>query len=123
MSVVIPAFYFLPSGYLFALASQPVSVASISRGQDSFNLSPILQLAINVIAELVPGYLIPGNSVVNMVNNLCFSRLIDVRSQLTLHFIDVKSILDADTLDWSDMYTGHETWSLYENCASGNFLW
>ncbi|GHJ88098.1 hypothetical protein NliqN6_4500 [Naganishia liquefaciens] len=48
MSVVIPLFYFLPSGYLFALASQP--------------------LAINVIAELVPGYLLPGNSLVNMLS-------------------------------------------------------
>ncbi|KAJ9121945.1 hypothetical protein QFC24_004527 [Naganishia onofrii] len=48
LSFAIPLVYFIPAGFLYATASQP--------------------LAINVIAELVPGYILPGNTVVNMLS-------------------------------------------------------
>ncbi|KAJ9096772.1 hypothetical protein QFC21_005042 [Naganishia friedmannii] len=48
VSFLIPLVYFVPAGYLLATASQ--------------------SLAINVMSQLLPGYIVPGNAVANMVD-------------------------------------------------------
>ncbi|KAG8782644.1 hypothetical protein FRC16_002582, partial [Serendipita sp. 398] len=52
LSVVLPAIYMLPGGLIFAVTGQPLSL--------------------NVLAQIIPGMLLPGNPIANMVFK-CYS--------------------------------------------------
>lgn len=65
VSFLIPLMYFLPAGILLATASQSVSETECPLYRFVTDLP--VQLAINVMSQLLPGYMVPGNAVVNMV--------------------------------------------------------
>lgn len=65
LSLLVSFIYILPSGFIFAMTSQLVSL--------SHHLSPIsltarrFQISINILVELIAGYMLPGAALGNMV--------------------------------------------------------
>ncbi|KAI5451012.1 hypothetical protein NCC49_002503 [Naganishia albida] len=63
VSFLIPVIYFFPSGFLLATATQ--------------------SLAINVMSQLLPGYLVSGNAVVNMLSKAYSLQTLITSNQIT----------------------------------------
>jgi OPT oligopeptide transporter protein len=66
LSLVLPAVYMLPAGLIFAVTGQAVRLFPHPPIYVT-NLRP--QLSLNVLAQVIPGALLPGNPIANMVSD------------------------------------------------------
>jgi hypothetical protein len=65
LAVLLPAVYTLPSGFIFAMTGQGVRI-HITWHYAWISLF-CLQISVNVLAQIIPGSLLPGNPLANMV--------------------------------------------------------
>ena len=66
LAVLIPIIYVLPGGFIYAMTGQGVRIASILltwTADAHFHL----QITINVLSQIIPAILLPGNPIANMV--------------------------------------------------------
>lgn len=64
--------YILPSGYIFAVTSQVVRPMLICRDA---RLTGCMQVSINIIVEILPGTILPGQPIPNMVSLYLSARI------------------------------------------------
>ena len=67
LAVALPVLYILPNGFIYAMTGQAVS-SLLSRGRGLGDDTRLLeQITINLLAQIIPGTLLPGNPFANMV--------------------------------------------------------
>ena len=69
IAILLPLLYVIPGGLVYAISGQQVRDGVMSVG--TAKLTRAMQIAINVLVELVGGYIMPGKPFANMV---CFVR-------------------------------------------------
>ena len=70
LAVILPVVYVLPSGFNYAMTGQSVSIAIPRVGNPQPNRQSHPQITLNLIAQIIPGTLLPGNPLANMVSRL-----------------------------------------------------
>lgn len=68
LALLVSATYVLPGGVIYALSNQAVGLL-LSHPWSGLDSTYYVQPSINIIAEIIPGYLFSGKPVVNMVWN------------------------------------------------------
>lgn len=77
ISLLLAAIYIIPGGFIYAWSAQTVRRhVPCGAGGDLLIRAIIIQITINIIAELIPGYAFEGRPIANMVSA---GPLIDVR--------------------------------------------
>lgn len=66
LSVLLPVVYVLPSGFIYAMTGQGVSFQSF-RLPSLTTRDTLLQITINILAQIIPGTLLPGQPFANMI--------------------------------------------------------
>jgi hypothetical protein len=96
IAMLLPAVYFLPAAFLYASTAQIMTL--------------------NLISQLVPGFVVPGRPIAVMVSP-CFElrRIADVST-------DVESLHTSDPLARSGLCARHEGRTLHENPSERNVL-
>jgi OPT oligopeptide transporter protein len=68
LSVLLPMIYILPSGFIYAMTGQGVSAVSSPSPLSYFlRYSWDVQINLNILAQIIPGTLLPGKPLANMV--------------------------------------------------------
>lgn len=67
LSVALPVLYILPSGFIFAMTGQGVSDLSFFPFVYCTVDNYLFQITLNLLAQIIPGTVLPGNPLANMV--------------------------------------------------------
>jgi hypothetical protein len=94
LSMALAAIYVLPAAFIFAMTSQLV--------------------AINTIAQLIPGYLFPGKPIPSMVS----SNIVVVGRGGADKVVAIQSRLDSNASRGNDFHSRYEVWTLHEDSTS-----
>jgi OPT oligopeptide transporter protein len=65
LSVLLPIIYVLPSGFIYAMTGQ--AVRPHNRAGHHPKIILILQISLNLLAQIIPGTLLPGQPLANMI--------------------------------------------------------
>jgi len=108
LAVLLPVIYVLPSGFIYAMTGQSVSILSARVGNPRPNHQSHAQITLNLIAQIIPGTLLPGNPLANMVSLLfgCVpDRSLTMRYQVFKAY-SVQTLTEA-TFFVQDLKLGH----------------
>jgi hypothetical protein len=64
LSVLLPIIYVLPTGFIYAMTGQAVRLHNARRLQ---KMLIIQQISLNLLAQIIPGTLLPGQPLANMI--------------------------------------------------------
>ncbi|KNZ81221.1 hypothetical protein J132_02173 [Termitomyces sp. J132] len=65
LSLLLPIIYILPSGFIYAMTGQGVRFFLLKSCDNVIDLD--MQITLNILAQIIPGTLLPGNPMANMV--------------------------------------------------------
>jgi OPT oligopeptide transporter protein len=66
LSVLLPIIYVLPSGFIYAMTGQAVRFTCL-RIASLVDIVSDLQISLNLLAQIIPGTLLPGQPLANMI--------------------------------------------------------